>query len=73
MTQVGFTCNGIRQVLADPGDELLIDVLRQELGLTGTKLGCGTGDCGACTVLHVVAARLPGTNSSTRSLASRPP
>ena len=32
-------------------DELLIDVLRDRLGLTGTKKGCGTGDCGACTVI----------------------
>jgi len=32
-------------------DELLVDVLRDRLGLTGTKKGCGTGDCGACTVL----------------------
>jgi aerobic-type carbon monoxide dehydrogenase small subunit (CoxS/CutS family) len=34
----------------DP-DALLIETLREARGLTGTKLGCGTGDCGACTVL----------------------
>lgn len=34
-----------------PGDRLLLDVLRDDLRLTGAKLGCGTGDCGACAVL----------------------
>lgn len=32
-------------------NETLLDVLREKLGLTGAKNGCGTGDCGACTVL----------------------
>jgi aerobic carbon-monoxide dehydrogenase small subunit len=37
------------EFLADPGSSLL-DVLRNTLGLTGTKEGCGTGDCGACSI-----------------------
>jgi carbon-monoxide dehydrogenase small subunit len=46
-----FTLNG-RQVRAtsDPS-RMLVWVLRQELGLTGTKVGCGAGLCGVCTVL----------------------
>ena len=48
---VGLTVNGTaHEVAARPGDTLL-DLLRDELRLTGTKRGCELGDCGACTVL----------------------
>jgi aerobic-type carbon monoxide dehydrogenase small subunit (CoxS/CutS family) len=48
---LGFVCNGVTRELADGDCRLLIEVLREDFGLTGTKLGCGTGDCGACTVI----------------------
>jgi carbon-monoxide dehydrogenase small subunit len=48
---VSLRINGIdRDLTVDP-DTLLLDALRYQGGLTGAKLGCGTGDCGACTVL----------------------
>ena len=47
---LGCTVNGESvEVLVQPY-ETLLDALREELGLTGPKEGCGTGDCGACTV-----------------------
>jgi aerobic carbon-monoxide dehydrogenase small subunit len=54
--RVSTTINGdVVEYLCD-GDETLLDVLRNRLGLTGAKEGCGTGDCGACSVM--VDARL---------------
>jgi aerobic-type carbon monoxide dehydrogenase small subunit (CoxS/CutS family) len=48
---IAFTVNGRQAtVTTDPGRPLL-DVLREDLGLTGTKYGCGEARCGACTVL----------------------
>src|SRR5437870_2751640 len=43
--------NGTEHRVDAPSDEALLSVLRYRLGLTGTKYGCGEGQCGACTVL----------------------
>ena len=46
-----FTCNGRPVRLEAEGCRRALDVLRDLLGLTGTKEGCGRGECGACTIL----------------------
>ena len=46
-----LTVNGAPVETDAPGMRRLLDLLREDLGLTGTKEGCGEGECGACTVL----------------------
>ncbi len=74
MKQVRFTVNGTFQELNVNPWQTLLEVLRDELGLTGTKEGCGLGECGACTVIMdgktvnsclVLAAEVDGAQIST--------
>ena len=49
--EIAFTVNGQLATVRTYAMERLLDVLRHELGLTGTKEGCGEGECGSCSVL----------------------
>jgi xanthine dehydrogenase YagR molybdenum-binding subunit len=69
-----MTINGKLAPLPDDPDALLIDVVRDSLGLTGTKLVCGAGVCGACTVLvdgaPIVSCLMPAGATADRSITS---
>src|SRR5512143_1800462 len=49
--KIEFTVNGTRVSVDAPADSTLLAVLRDQLNMTGTKEGCGVGECGACSVL----------------------
>src|SRR3972149_6029515 len=51
MKEICLTVNGSRHELKVKSTATLADVLREELGMTGTKILCNEGECGACTVL----------------------
>ncbi len=50
-TKISFTLNGKARIITTDPDRSLLEVLREDLQLTGTKFGCGEGQCRACTVL----------------------
>jgi len=50
-TRIRLTVNGKAFTLDVESNQTLVEVLRDQMGLTGTKVGCGVGDCGSCTVL----------------------
>jgi len=49
--EIAFTINGKKRSLSVKPNDLLINIIRNDLYLTGSKYGCGIGECGACTVL----------------------
>jgi carbon-monoxide dehydrogenase small subunit len=51
MSPVNFTVNGTERTVEVPPMKRLLDVLREDLHLTGAKEGCGEGECGSCSVL----------------------
>ena len=69
-----MTINGRVETLPDDPDALLIEVVRDRLNLTGTKIVCGSGVCGACTVLldgaPVASCLLPARSAAGRSVTT---
>ncbi len=50
MVDIAFRLNGVEKSLRVPAIMSALDMLREAIGLTGTKYGCGEGECGACTI-----------------------
>ena len=69
-----MTINGKPASLPDDPDALLVDVVRDALDLTGTKLVCGAGVCGACTVLvdgvPAVSCLMPAVAATDKSITT---
>jgi len=72
--KISFNVNGIRETAEVPSNMTLLTLLRERLAITGTKRGCDTGECGACTVLMnaepvnsclVLAVEIDGTDIVT--------
>ncbi len=74
MHSLTMTLNGESVTVEVEPFELLVDVLRDKLGLTGTKIGCSEGECGACTVIMdgqaVLSCLLPAMKAHGREVVT---
>jgi len=74
MMKINLTINGAARAAEVPASTLLVELLRDHLGMTGTHIGCDTSQCGACNVLidgisvkscTILAAAIPGAKITT--------
>lgn len=81
MPSITLIVNGEEVTVSAPAERLLLDLLREDLGLTGAKRGCDTGECGCCTVLLdglavrsclSLAVRMQGRSVTTIEGVGRP-
>ena len=70
MPGISFTLNGVVRTLTTDPNRRLLWVIRDDLGLTGTKFGCGIAACGACTVL-VDGQAVRSCTTSLQSVAGK--
>jgi aerobic-type carbon monoxide dehydrogenase small subunit (CoxS/CutS family) len=72
--KVTLTVNGKKQTVSTDPQRSILDVLREDLHLTGTKYGCGEGRCGACTVLmdgeRILSCVTPVAKASQKSITT---
>ena len=72
--ELSFQLNGQDTSIQVPADTLLVDLLRDSLGFTGTKIGCRAGECGVCTILldgtPVNACLLPALKVAGRTVVT---
>lgn len=72
--EICFIVNGKEVAMNVPPGRRLVDILREDLKLTGTKIGCGEGECGACTVimdgLTVNSCLVPACQLNGRSVVT---
>jgi len=70
MPRFALTVNGKTQQIDVPADMPLLWAIREKVGLTGTKFGCGIAQCGACTV-HLDGKPVRSCNTAVRDVAGR--